>query len=72
MSDRFIVAEGSGSGHCCFKYSIFDTSKPRYDGDDNLMVIDGKQVYKDYCECWGREEAEEIAIALNLWHEEDK
>ena len=46
---RYVVHEGSDSGHCCFDASVIDTER------DNVCV----------CECFGLEEAHRIADALN-------
>jgi hypothetical protein len=56
-NDRYIIVEGSSSGHCCFQYTIVDT-------------LEGKESYGDYwkkslCETFERAEAEIICVALN-------
>ncbi len=57
MSDRFIVVNESLSAHCCFGYTIVDTSH-------------GKESFGDYwkktmCETFEEEEAIIICAALN-------
>jgi hypothetical protein len=54
---RFIIVDESLSAHCCFDYTIVDTHF-------------GKEDYGDYwkktmCECFDKEEAENICQALN-------
>lgn len=46
---RYIVIEGSKSGHCCFNFTVVDTTR-----DDESV-----------CECFDREDAELIVKALN-------
>lgn len=48
-NERYIVKEGSESGHCCFVASVIDTTKP----EDPV------------CECYELDNAEEIAYILN-------
>ena len=46
--ERFVLKDGSETGHCCFQFSIIDVTKP------NLPV----------CECFNREDADAILSAL--------
>lgn len=46
---HYIVIEGSKSGHCCFDFTVVDTTKKN----------------ESVCECFDREDAELIAEALN-------
>lgn len=46
--ERFVLKDGSETGHCCFQLSIIDVTKP------NLPV----------CECFNREDADAILAAL--------
>lgn len=57
---RFKVVKGSQSAHCCFDYTVVDTTKP--------VMIGGKHFEKQYeevCECFERADAELICSALN-------
>ena len=49
---RYIVIEGSESGHCCFKYSVIDTTN-----DDDFDKI--------VCECFTKIDANKICTLLN-------
>ena len=51
---RYRIDEGSNSGHCCFEFTIVDTSN-REDGNDCSV-----------CECFERSDAELIVNALNF------
>lgn len=60
MADRFIVVKGSQSAHCCFEYTVVDTTKP--------MMIGGERYgdqFDPLCECFEAEDAERICAALN-------
>jgi hypothetical protein len=63
VADRYKVVEDSQSGHCCFDYTVVDTTRPE--------MIGGEQ-YKDHfeavCECFDREDADLICSALNRRH----
>jgi len=57
---RYIIIEESISSHCCFEYTIVDTSG-------------GKESYGDYwkrkmCETFEKQEAIEICTALNNYY----
>lgn len=58
---RYVVVKGSQSYHCCFEYTVVDTTKP--------IMLNGQQ-YKDrfelLCETFDEEQAKTIADALNL------
>ena len=55
MEERFFIAEGSVSGHCCFLYTVCDRTKLAPDGLGLGSV----------CECFDREAAILICSALN-------
>lgn len=64
---RFIIFKGSGSHHCCFEYTVMDTTKP--------VMLDGEQVerngvklYDAVCECYLLEDAVIVCDALNKAH----
>lgn len=51
---RYQIVEESQSAHCCFRYTVIDTTQ-----------ADDFHPHRAICECFGREEAELIASALN-------
>lgn len=57
---RYIVVNGSQSAHCCFEFTVVDTMRPRMIRGQHYM---GE--FESVCECFGREEADLIADALN-------
>ena len=61
---KYKIVEGSQSLHCCFDYTIVDTTKP-------LLI--GGEPYKDecksVCETFDKESAELICNALNKVYE---
>lgn len=61
---RYAIYNGSITAHCCFKFTVVDTTKPE--------IIDGKHYsdeggphYEAVCECFTRESAELVCAALN-------
>lgn len=69
--DRFVIVEGSYSGHCCFNYSILDMLKSKM----RTVYVEGEQLpeYPDdclenetVCECFELESAKLVCIAINL------
>lgn len=61
MSDRFIVINGSETGHCCFVASVIDTASGFV-----KSPFDGREIWnKCVCECMNREDAICIAMLLN-------
>jgi hypothetical protein len=64
---RFKVTEGSRSGHCCFNWSVVDTTKPAMFGPDYYRDSGtGAVQYEATCECFHEAHAKMIADALNL------
>lgn len=63
MSDfkepRYELREQSVTGHCCFGYTIVDTSIPK--------GVGGFETERDICETFTREHAELIVKALNSY-----
>jgi hypothetical protein len=56
MSHRYKIVQGSQSAHCCFGYTIVDTT----------TVLTGyKDDYEEICECFELQQAELICDALN-------
>ena len=57
MSDpRYRVLDESQSGHCCFDFTVVDTHTP-HPGISHL--------FDAVCECFEKEQAEQVAAALN-------
>ena len=55
---RYKIEKGSMSGHgCCFLYTVVDTTR------ENPHPTDG--VHLSLCECFERDDAEQIVEALN-------
>lgn len=52
---RYLVVEGSQSGHCCFEATVVDTRKP--------SLIGGQ--FEQLCECFEAQDAILIASSLN-------
>jgi hypothetical protein len=63
---RFIVIDGSQTGHCCFSATIVDTTKPTMIGEKH-----DKNQFKPICECFEEEDAKQIAEYLNWLEEND-
>lgn len=57
---RYKIVEGSQSAHCCFEYTIVDTTRP-------FMVADKqyKGQFEPVCECLWEDDAKLICNALN-------
>lgn len=61
---RFLVVEGSQSAHCCFDYTVVDSTRKVMIGPKwNQEWYDGQ--YEAICECFDKKDAERIAQALN-------
>jgi hypothetical protein len=56
MNERYRVIEGSQSGHCCFDYTVVDTTKKHQYFKDQFVQV---------CEAFDKESADLIAKALN-------
>jgi len=65
MSNRYKIAEGSQSWHCCFQYTVVDTDKPQMIGGKVYINNDGEIEYDPVCECFEKEDAVLIVNALN-------
>lgn len=69
--ERFRIINGSDSGHCCFKYSIVDTSKSQWEGYHEEVRLNSRDikeygfVYVSVCECFELKDAELVCKALN-------
>lgn len=60
MMGRFLVVDGSQSGHCCFEYTVVDTELPV-----TIAGVHYKNQYEPVCECFERADADRICAALN-------
>ncbi len=56
--ERYKVIEGSQSCHCCFEWTVVDTSRSMEYTESGYPAV---------CECFDRADAEEICIALNAF-----
>ena len=57
---KYKIVPGSQSCHCCFDFTVVDTSRP--------VMIRGEQYngqFEPVCECFGEEDAKLICDALN-------
>lgn len=63
--ERYKLYEGSQSAHCCFAYTIQDTTKPDIINGEHYKGSDGQYHYESVCECFEKEDAELILKALN-------
>ncbi|MCP4377696.1 MAG: hypothetical protein GY794_16160 [bacterium] len=66
--DRYKVLDGSESGHCCFEATVVDTTKLLSDLMQNghpYEGSDGEPKCESVCECFDRDDAEQICAALN-------
>lgn len=57
---RYAVVPESQSCHCCFDFTVVDTSEPLEKHQDE------EQEYEPVCECFSEDEAKLIADALNF------
>ena len=63
--DRYQIYNGSQSWHCCFEYTVIDTTKPKTIGDEHYKDQTGQYQYEAVCECFEKEHAQLICNALN-------
>ena len=57
---KYAIVNGSQSAHCCFDYTVVDTTRP--------YMIGGKQYdgrFESICECFDEEQAQLVCDALN-------
>ena len=59
-NQRFKVVDGSQSCHCCFEFTVVDTTKPVMIGG-----IHYREQFEAICECFERGYADMIAAGLN-------
>lgn len=58
--ERYKLVKGSQSAHCCFDFTVVDTTRP--------VMIHGEHYdgqFEPLCECFEKEDAERIVAALN-------
>lgn len=70
LADRYIIMNGSISGHCCFEFSVLDTTKPEIIGGKHYEDDKGKH-YEAVCECFDEESAILICNSLNSLNVKD-
>lgn len=57
---RYAIVDGSQSVHCCFDYTVVDTTKPCIVGGEHY-----KGRFESICECFDEEQAQLVCDALN-------
>lgn len=62
---RYAIYKGSQSQHCCFDFTVVDTTKPTIINGIHFKWSDGQYQYEAICECFFIEDAERICSALN-------
>lgn len=62
---RYEVRDGSQSGHCCFESTVVDTEEPSMANGEQLDDDDDNPRFDSVCECFNKDDAEKIAVALN-------
>lgn len=65
MSARYKVVAGSQSAHCCFCFTVVDSSRPFFIGQKQWVDADGTPEFEALCECFNVDDARRIADALN-------
>lgn len=65
MTERYKVVEGSQSIHCCFDYTIVDTTKPEMIGGTQYRDDNDELQWVEICECFDEKSANLICKALN-------
>jgi hypothetical protein len=65
---RYQIYNGSQSRHCCFEYTVVDTTKPDMIGGKQYKdpsCAGGQYHYETICECFSHEDAVIVCKALN-------
>lgn len=62
---RYALYKGSQSAHCCFEYTVVDTTKPYLIGEEHYKDSSGQYHYETVCECFSQKDAEMVMNALN-------
>ena len=62
---RYIVKPYSQSGHCCFEYTVVDTTLPVIFHGEQYIGRDGNPQFEPICECFDEQDAKLICDALN-------
>lgn len=65
MKTRYIIHHHSQSGHCCFEYTVLDSTKPEMISDEHYRNTDGFLQYEAVCETFDLETATLVRDALN-------
>ena len=66
-ANRYKVVDGSQSCHCCFSYTVVDTTKPVIIGGEHY-----ESQYEAVCECFDAADAKAICDALNAYSPNEK
>ena len=63
---KYEIRKGSQSAHCCFQYTVVDTTTPLLKSTgEPILDSHGKPAFREICECFDREGAAQIRDALN-------
>lgn len=62
---RFEIRDGSQSAHCCFHFTVVDTTQPFLLPSGEQYVGSTGPQYVSVCECFNLADAKFIASALN-------
>jgi hypothetical protein len=63
--DRFIIINKSLSAHCCFCYTIVDTSY----GREDFGKVEDDYWKETVCECFEENHAKDVCDALNKFYQ---
>lgn len=64
MTERYKIMDCSLSCHCCFEYTVVDTTKPDMIGGEHYKDEKGFH-YETVCECFEYDDAKLVCDALN-------
>jgi hypothetical protein len=65
--ERFKVINGSQSAHCCFDFTVVDTTDAVIVAGKQWLDRDGEPQWRAVCECFEEEDAVRITRALNAF-----
>lgn len=65
MSQRYQIVPRSTSAHCCFDFTIVDTSRPKMANGKQYIDVDYGPQFETVCECFDEKSARLVAEALN-------
>lgn len=71
MKQRYVIINDSVSAHCCFEYTVCDTTKPVMIGGKHWEHSKHGLQYETVCECFDALCAKLVCDALNAQEEEE-